>query len=134
VTLGAPPALELESEEFSKCSGCTQIFWWGPKTDNKLSDIRRILELESTSQAQFSSSIGIGINESLFSHSLRLQSAYKICLGEEPEFTNFTPEFVDTLDYIMFSPDSLECVSVAVRGQQDTMLCSVADELCYCSL
>ena len=42
---------------------------------------------------------------------LKLRSAYGSILGQEPLFTNFTPGFVGTLDYI-FSNEQLACHQV----------------------
>lgn len=42
-------------------------------------------------------------------HSLDLRSTYAETIGE-PEFTNFTPGFKGTLDYIWFTPSSLTAV------------------------
>ncbi|XP_022976793.1 carbon catabolite repressor protein 4 homolog 4 isoform X1 [Cucurbita maxima] len=44
---------------------------------------------------------------------LPLSSVYATTLGREPSFTNFTPGFTGTLDYIFFSPsDSIRPISL----------------------
>lgn len=51
------------------------------------------------------------------SHSLELGSAYSSCQGREPAFTNCTPKFIDCIDYLFHSRQSLRVV--AVRTQLD---------------
>jgi len=46
------------------------------------------------------------------SHGLLLQSAYGTVLGEEPEFTNYTEQYVGCLDYIWVSADRATPVAV----------------------
>ena len=46
-------------------------------------------------------------------HELSLLSGYESVYKKEPEFTNFTENFRGTLDYIWFSPESLNILAVS---------------------
>ncbi|KAF4368362.1 hypothetical protein F8388_019079 [Cannabis sativa] len=59
------------------------------------------------------------VQEDLENIPIRLCSVYNITKGE-PKFTNCTPDFTDTLDYIFFSPsDSIKPVSLLELPESD---------------
>ena len=50
--------------------------------------------------------------ETGFRHDLRLRSGYREVLGAEPSFTNYTADFVGSLDYIFFTHDTIQATGV----------------------
>lgn len=46
-------------------------------------------------------------------HSLCMATAYETCNRSEAQYTNYTEEFKGTLDYIWFSPDSLDVLAIS---------------------
>ncbi len=54
-----------------------------------------------------------------FRHNLPLTSAYLEVLGAEPSFTNYTADFVGSLDYIFYSRDTLICNGVIRKRDID---------------
>jgi len=72
---------------------------------------------------------GITPAASEFRHDLQLQSAFVSTLGSEPQFTNFTGDFVGTLDYLFSTTDRLQAAAVhavpteeVLRKQSDSPL------------
>lgn len=61
-------------------------------------------------------------NRPIFGHSMKLDSCYRAALGgSEVEFTNYTAEFKDTLDYIFYTVDSLVPVAVLKNYSEETL-------------
>eukprot|EP00762_Andalucia_godoyi_P002167 ANDGO_02521.mRNA.1 Carbon catabolite repressor protein 4 homolog 1 len=59
-------------------------------------------------------------------HNLHLQSAYVSALGAEPEYTNYTQNFVGCLDYVFFSDHRARVSAVLVPPVVDEILEEVA--------
>lgn len=59
-------------------------------------------------------------------HALSLSSVYAEVMGDEPEFTNYTLDFVGVLDYIFFSQNALNAVAVLNSFSEDLASCRVA--------
>ena len=56
------------------------------------------------------------------SHSLILESAYREVMQSEPEFTNFTDTFCATLDYIFYSKNDFSPVEVLSFPEKSLIL------------
>lgn len=56
-------------------------------------------------------------------HSLRLESAYPSATGCEPQCTNVTPRFLDCIDYILASADTLCVQAVRPQPTKEQLLC-----------
>lgn len=63
-------------------------------------------------------------------HSLRLSTAYRECCGNEAAFTNYTVDFKGALDYIFFSSDRLQALTISeidddrVLAEETALPCS----------
>lgn len=55
-------------------------------------------------------------------HNLRLRSLYRACKNQEPEFTNYTADYVGTLDYVFASEDGVVPISVLLVPNKNEIL------------
>jgi len=54
-------------------------------------------------------------------HSMHLRSAYS-AIGNEPNFTNYTSNFVGVLDYLWYSPETLAATAILEIPDEDVLL------------
>jgi hypothetical protein len=108
----------LEKLKFFYCDTCNKLFWWGPKSYFTIEDLKKMIAIDGIEEKkedvlEFEVPQMINESEISISHNLQFSSAYFSIQEKEPKFTNFTHNFIGTLDYIFYSKNSkLECVNV----------------------